>query len=193
MRDYLLTIIGVGLLFLGSLRYAVDTAKRRVRANRVTWAIWTVVSLTCFIAQLHSGVGLVSALTLATGIGPFLVLLATIRNPHAYTQITRLDACCGFLAIISLALWALTSNPNFNIVILITVDWFGALPLLVKTYRAAQPEGASTYLFWALAGAVTLTTVHDWRFAAYGVPLNAVIMSTALLSAAVTSRQRLLT
>jgi hypothetical protein len=180
MVDLTLAILGGVLLVLGSLSCLLGVLRNEVKPNRVSWAIWTVPPTVCFAAQVHARVGPASALTLAIAISSLLVLLATFLNQHGYAKMGPLDWYCALLAAVSTLLWVVTREPDFTVVMLVAIDWLGALPTLVKAYRDPQSESRVTFLLFALGAGVTLATIHNWTLLNYGVSIHTLIMALAI-------------
>ena len=180
MVDLTFAILGGVFLVLGGLSCLLGVLRHEAKPNRVSWTIWTVPPVVCFAAQVHARVGPAAALTFAIAISSLLVLLATFLNQHGYAKMGRLDWCCALLAAVSTLLWVMTRDPDITVVMLIAIDWLGALPTLVKAYRDPQSESRVAFLFFALGAAVTLTTVHNWTLLNYGVSIHTLIMASAI-------------
>src|SRR5437764_1341753 len=150
MLDPRFAILGAALVVLGELAYVVDVLRHQVRPNRVSWAVWTVPPLVCFIAQVDAGVGAASLLSLGMGIGALLVLLASFRNRHAYARLGPLDWSCALLAAVSAVIWAATNDVNTTVITVGAIDWLAALPIFVKAYRSPSSESGHSFLLCAL-------------------------------------------
>lgn len=97
MIDERFVFLSVILIFIGDSTYLLDTIRGRVKPNRVTWFLWGIVPFIAFAAQIDQHIGLVSFMTLAIGIIPILIFLASFLNKKAYWKITKFDLVCGIL------------------------------------------------------------------------------------------------
>ncbi len=61
--------VGLVLQIFGSLSYIVDTLKGKVKPNRVSWLLWSIVPSIAFVAEVKQGVGMESLLTFRGGLG----------------------------------------------------------------------------------------------------------------------------
>ncbi len=187
MIDPRFAILGALITVAGSASYARDTLRGRTQPNRVSWMLWTVAPLIAFAAEVVQGVGLESLLTLAVGVGPLLVVIASFLDPNAYYRLTRFDGVCACLSLAALVAWALTGTGNIAIVFSILADLFGLIPTLRKAHRDPQTESASAFLASGCGAVITLLTVAPgaWIFANVGFPLYVlaadVTLSTILL------------
>ena len=135
MLDPRVVIFGAAISLIGTGIYAVGTLCGRVKPNRMSWVLWAFAPLIAFAAEMASGVGWPSLTTLAPGLGPLLVLIASAFNRQSYCQVTRFDVTCGGLSALALALWAATGNGNVAILFSVLADGLASVPTLIKSYR----------------------------------------------------------
>lgn len=171
MIDPRFAILGALITVAGSASYARDTLRGRTQPNRVTWMLWTLAPLIAFAAEVDQGVGLESLMTLAVGVGPLLVVIASYLDPRAYYRLTRFDAVCGALSLAALVAWGVTGRGNVAIVFSILADFFGLIPTLRKAHREPETESASAFVSSACGATITLLTITLWTFANVGFPV----------------------
>lgn len=186
MIDPRFAILGALITLGGNAAYARDTFRGRTHPNRVSWALWTLAPMVAFAAELAQHVGLDALLTLAVGLGPLLVVVASFVDPNAYARLTGLDLLCGGLSLLALAAWALTGSGDVAICLSILADLFGAIPTIRKAYRHPRSESASAFIASALGAVITLLTIkpHAWGFASFGFPAY-IVLAGSLISALV--------
>jgi hypothetical protein len=182
MIDSRFAILAAVITVAGNAVYARNTVRGRTQPNRVTWSMWTVAPLIAFAAEVTQHVGLDSILTLAVGLGPLLVVIASFLDPKAYARITPVDALCGALSVAALAAWAATGTGDVAILFSILSDFFGAVPTLRKAYRDPRTESATAFIASGVGAAITLLTIkpHHWAFASFGFPAYIVVAATAI-------------
>lgn len=181
--------LAVALSLLGSLRFAGLTLRGRAYPNRVTFALWAAAPLIAFAAQVDDGVGGPAVLTLASGVGPLLVLAASFVSRHGAVRVTGFDVVCGAISVLALAVWLGLSSPGAAVVVAVVADAAGAVPTVRKAWRDPASETASFYVLVGLGAVVTLLTVRsaapaEWVFAAY------VLAVTTALAAIIVLRTR---
>jgi hypothetical protein len=171
MLDPRFTILAGAIAVVSAAGYAVDTLRGRNQPNRVTWAMWTVVPMIAFAAQINQGVGLQSIFTFAGGFGPLLVFIATFVNPKAYWRLTWFDLICGLMSLAALVLWAITGRGLVALVLSVVADFFAAVPTIKKSYQVPVSESGYPFLFGVAAAVITLLTIKEWTLArsAFGV------------------------
>lgn len=146
----------------GTVAYIITTLKGRTRPNRVTWFIWGLAPLITFSAQLSKGVGLEALLTFTAFAGPLAVFAASFVNKNAYWKISRLDWWCGGIALLAIALWAITREGLIAIALSILADLLAGVPTIIKAYREPESENAAAYITACISGIITLLTISVW-------------------------------
>jgi hypothetical protein len=180
MLDPRFVFLGAAINLAGVVVYARDTLKGSTKPNRVTWTLWALVPLIAFAIQLSEGVGLVSVLTLAAGIGPLVVLAASLANPKAYWRLTHFDLACGAIALMAVMLWIFARNASAALVLTLVADFAAGLPTFIKTYRHPATESISAYATEVASVMLALATIQHWDFMTYAFPLY-LLLSSAFL------------
>ena len=165
MIDPKFTILAGIIAVASAASYAVDTLKGGNQPNRVTWALWTLVPMITFSAQISQGVGLQSIFTFGGGFGPFLVLLASFVTRRAYWRLTAFDLLCGLISAAALLLWAITGKGLVALVLSVAADFFAAVPTIKKAYQVPASESGYPFLFGVVAAFITLLTIQEWTLA----------------------------
>lgn len=158
-------ILGFIIQIIGGLGYCLDTLKGKIQPNRVSWFLWFLAPMIAFFAQLNKGVGLQSLLTFSVGFIPLLVLITSFLNKKAVWKISSLDIICGFLSLLGIILWWITSEGNLAIVFSIATDFLAGFPTVVKSYTHPQSENPNVYLSVIISSILTILTIKTFDFA----------------------------
>jgi len=172
------TIIGA----IGSLAYLIDTVKGKVKPNRVSFLLWSIVPFIAFAAQVKQGVGLESLMTFSTGFLPLTTFIASFVNKKAEWKVTRYDLICGFLSIVGLILWMITKVGNVAIFFSIVADGFAAVPTIVKAYKYPDTELAWPWIATSFGVVLTLLTIKGLTFANSGFIIYIFLLDTLIFS-----------
>ena len=183
MIDAHFAILGALVILTGNAAYARDTVRGRTQPNRVTWMLWALAPMIAFAAEVAQGVGLNAVLTLAVGLGPLTVVVASFLDPKAYARITPFDAGCGVLSLVALVAWAATGRGNVAIALSVLADFLAAIPTIRKAYRYPHTEHAAAFLAGVAGGAITLLTIDrsDWGFASLAFPIY-ILLDSGLIA-----------
>lgn len=164
MIDERFAFVGALINLSGTMYYVVAVLRRRVRPNRMTWSLWALAPLITFAAQLSEGVGVASTLTLAVGVGPIFVILASFISRDAYWAMLPFDWACGSLSVSALVLWWFTGSGAVAVALSIVADAFAALPTLVKAWRRPETENTLAYVLGSVGAFTTLLSVDALTF-----------------------------
>jgi hypothetical protein len=175
-------IIGTIIGAIGSFAYLVDTVKGKVKPNRVSFLLWSIVPFIAFAAQIKQGVGLESLMTFSTGFLPLTTFIASFVNKKAEWKVTRYDLICGFLSIVGLILWMITKVGNVAIFFSIVADGFAAVPTIVKAYKYPDTELAWPWIATSFGVVLTLLTIKGLTFANSGFIVYIFLLDTLIFS-----------
>ncbi|MFZ4523716.1 MAG: hypothetical protein ACOYNC_18585 [Bacteroidales bacterium] len=151
--------------------------KGKVKPNRVSFLLWSVVPFIAFFAQIKQGVGLVALMTFSAGFLPFTVFIASFANKQAEWKLTWFDLLCGILSLVGLVLWMITKVGNVAIFFSIIADGFAAVPTIVKAYKYPDTEIAWPWIATVIGIVLTLLTLSTFTFANSGFILYILVMN----------------
>lgn len=175
----------------GGLAYLRATLHGKAQPNPLSWLLWGITPLIAFAAELSTGAGPVAVVTLALGTSPLMVFTAAmIKNPRSF-RLDRLNLLCGALAVAGIVLWILTDHPQLAIVLAILADIASSMPTISKTIKKPRSEYAPTYAISAASMILTMLTIRDWNFTAYGFPLYVLIINTYMVGLITGQRRKL--
>jgi hypothetical protein len=170
-------IVGTLIGAAGSVVYLIQTVKGKVKPNRVSFLLWSIVPMIAFFAQIKQGVGLEALMTFSTGFLPFTVFIASFLNKKAEWKLTAFDLICGVLSLIGLALWLITKVGNIAIFFSIVADALAAIPTIRKAYKYPDTEIAWPWIATVVGVILTLLTLSTFTFANCGFILYILVMN----------------
>jgi hypothetical protein len=173
-------IVGTLIGAAGSVAYLINTVKGKIKPNRVTFLLWSIVPFIAFFAQIEQGVGLEALMTFSTGFLPLTVFIATFVNKQAEWKITRFDLICGILSLVGLVLWMITKVGNVAIFFSIVADGLAAVPTIVKAYKYPDTEIAWPWIATVFGVVLTLLTLSNFTFANSGFILYILVVNTLI-------------
>ncbi|MFC7619441.1 hypothetical protein [Microlunatus sp. GCM10028923] len=189
MIDPHFVFLAAAIGLTGTIRYAIGTLRGRTSPNRVTWILWAAAPLIGFFAQLDSQVGLPAVSTLAIGVGPLLVVIASFVNKRATVRLTAFDFACGAVAVVSLIIWLGLDAAPVAVVFAVLAEAVGAVPTVRKAWRDPWSENAVFYVLVGVNGTLTLLTLINWTPATWGFPGYLVLLSLTM-TAVITLRRK---
>jgi len=161
-------IIGTLIGAAGAVAYLRDTIRGRVKPNRVSFLLWSVIPMIAFLAQIKQGVGLEALMTFSTGFLPFTVFIASFFNKQAEWKLSVFDVICGVLSVSGIILWMITRVGNIAILFSIVADALAAIPTIRKAYKYPDTEIAWPWIATVAGVILTLLTLPILTFANSG-------------------------
>ena len=173
-------IIGTLIGAAGSVAYLIKTVKGKVKPNRISFLLWSVVPFIAFFAQISQGVGLEALMTFSTGFLPLTVFIASFVNKKAEWKLSSFDLICGLLSLVGLALWMITKVGNVAIFFSIVADGLAAIPTIVKAYKYPDTEIAWPWIATVIGVILTLLTLSTFTFANSGFIIYILVLNTLI-------------
>lgn len=171
-------LIAGGLFLAAFIPYVILILDGRVRPNRATWIIWTILGFLILASYRSVGADAIWV-AVAGAIGPLVILALSVRYGEGGTA--PLDLACLAGTGMGIVAWYLTSNPFVGLVIFLASDWFGSIPTIVKTWREPESESLVAWGLWWLGSVFQFLALSDWelRFSLY--PLDFIVAQTIVI------------
>jgi hypothetical protein len=178
--DHRFVLLALAFNVLGAGSYMVRLLRSEIQPHIVTWSIWALAPAVAFLAQLHDGVGLPSAITLFTSVSPATVVVVLLIRGNYLLDVTPFDVGCGLLSILGLALWLSLRETGFAVGFAILSDALASLPTYRKAIRRPGSESWITYGCLAVSALITLATVTEWSFARVGFLVYLAVLGSTM-------------
>lgn len=184
MNQDLIGIVSALIGIYAFYPYLRDILRRKTRPHIFTWAVWSLLMLTGFAAQIVEGAGAGAWTTGALGGLNLLVLILALK--YGEKSFTRSDWAMLSVSLLAIPLWVLTQNPLWSVILISLIDAVAFLPTFRKSWTRPHEETLETYsliglsvlLSFAALETVTLTTV---LFPATLFTVNAVFVAMSLI------------
>jgi hypothetical protein len=179
--------LAAALSVFGSASYIRDTLRGTTSPHRVTWGLWALEGILAFIVEIQQHVGLASIMTLALGLIPLVVLLASFKNPHAVWRIDAVDISCGVVSLAGLVFWAVVNEPTIALVSFVAADFIAALPTYRKSWSSPESETPRVFVMGAVNTGITLLTPKNFTTAGALFP-GVIMLTDSILSVLILTR-----
>ncbi|MCB9806154.1 hypothetical protein H6775_03285 [Candidatus Nomurabacteria bacterium] len=176
--------IGAIIYVLGSFVYFRDTLKGDTKPNKISWALWALISFVATAIGLLEGVGWAVLPVFMSGLGPAIILFVSFKNKNAYWKLGTLDWTCGILSLISLVVWIITRDGILALSLIIFTDVLASFPTLVKSWKYPETESGIAYLAWVINAATAFFAANNYDFVNLAFPTYIVVMDGLLFIAA---------
>ena len=174
-----LGVLALVLNIIGYIPYIRDILRGKVKPQRVTWGVWTILTTIAAVNQVKNGGGYSSLFFISTVVLVAATFLLSIRRGMGGAS--KLDMICLALAIALFAYWATVHDTRISTLIAVIIDGVGAIPTVVKTYKHPATESYPQWVLAGLGGLLTLFAVArmDWAlliYPAYVFAMNGVVV-----------------
>ena len=187
MLDPRFVYVAVALSVLGSASYVRDTLRGTTSPHRVTWGLWAVEGIMAFVVEIEQHVGLAAVMTLALGLMPLIVFLASFVNRRTVWRVDALDVACGAVSVTGLVFWAFVNEPTLALLSFVAADFIAALPTYRKAWKAPQSETSRVFVLGAVNTGITLLTLRSFTTAGALFP-GVIMMTDSILSVLIMTR-----
>jgi len=154
--------------FIATILYVISIWRGHTKPSRVTWAIWTALSLLTAGGMYQSGT--LNGQMYAVVVGDIVITsFALLWGSGGWTRVDRWSLAG---ALIGLTVWVLTKDPFYAILISLSVNYIGAVPTIAKTWKYPGEEDLVAWGVVTLATFIQFLAVTEWTFAAMAQPIS---------------------
>lgn len=178
MYKEIFSAVAIALTFIAFFPYIRSILQKKTKPHVFSWIIWGSTTFIVFLAQLADNGGAGAWPIGVSGIITiYVACLAYIKKSDS--AITRTDWVFFILAMTSLPLWYLTSDPLWAVVILTTVDVIGFGPTVRKAYSYPFEEQLTFFALFTARNLITIMALEHYSLTTVLFP--AVIAAACLL------------
>ena len=183
----ILSAVAIALTFIAFYPYARGIIQGAVKPHVFSWIIWGATTFVVFLAQLdaHGGVG-AWPIGVSGGITILIAILAYVKR--ADVTITKTDWLFFTVAMSSLPLWYLTSDPVWAVVLLTLVDLLGFGPTVRKANANPYSESLPFFALFAARNSIVVIALENYSVATVLFPAT-IAAACVLLMALIVYRR----
>ncbi len=191
MYKELLSAIAIGLTIFAYYPYIRSIIQGKTKPHVFSWVIWGTSTCIVFLAQLADKGGAGAWVIGFSGIiSIYVAFLAYIKRSDS--TITRMDRLFFIVAMTSLPIWYLTSDPLWAVLILTTVDVLGFAPTFRRSYISPFEEQLMFYVIMAGRNLVVISALENYSLTTVLFPATIAVVAL-IFSLMVAYRRRVLT
>ena len=186
----ILSSIAIGLTLIAYYPYIRSILQGKTKPHVFSWIIWGTSTCIVFLAQLADKGGAGAWVIGLSGIiSIYVALLSYIKKSDS--TITRLDWIFFIVALTSLPVWYLTSDPLWAVLILTTVDVLGFVPTFRRSYVRPFEEQLMFYVIMAVRNLFVVSALENLSLTTVLFPATIATFSL-IFSVMVVYRRRVL-
>jgi len=157
------------LACISHIPYLIDILKGTTKPERASWLIWLVLGSISFFSQMAKGA--TDSLWLVGGdtLGTVLTFILAIK--FGVGGLAKRDLVSLAFAFLGLVLWFFTKEPLTALIIVILVDFAGAILTVIKSYEDPGSETLATWVLCSIAGFFAVLSVGEFNLILLLYPL----------------------
>lgn len=137
-------VLAIAVTIYGDSHYLLSVLRGQTKPHVFTWFIWGIVGSVGIAAQIVAGGGV--------GAWPgiystaFCLLFSLLALRHGEKNITRSDWLCFAAALTAIAVWVVTHNPLWSVIIVSLIDALAYFPTFRKSWHKPHEEALTNYI-----------------------------------------------
>jgi hypothetical protein len=158
-----------GISIVAFFMYLRPILKGKLKPNRATWWIWTVVGFMLSASYFSSSKNHTVWIPVLYAAVPLFVAILSIK--YGKGGWTPFDRYCLLGAGLSMLLWWILNSPLIALLINLLIDFLGALPTIRKVYYEPRSEDRAAWTWFFAGNTVNLFAVKSWKFTDASYPI----------------------
>jgi hypothetical protein len=153
--------IAIVLTLVSFYPYIRSIQKGETKPHYFSWIIWGLTTTLSSFTQLADSGGVGAYSVFIAGIICFYIAYLAYQQKRDYT-IDRGDWITFYVALGSLVVWYITSNPLWTALILTMVDSIGFIPTFKKSYNYPWEEHIGFYLLISVKNLFSIVAMENY-------------------------------
>jgi hypothetical protein len=155
------SFIAIVLTLVSFYPYIRSIKKGETKPHYFSWIIWGLTTTLSSFTQLADSGGVGAYSVFIAGIICFYIAYLAYQQQRNYT-IDRSDWITFYVALGSLVVWYITSNPLWTALILTIVDAIGFIPTFKKSYHYPWEEHIGFYLLISVKNLFSIIAMENY-------------------------------
>lgn len=181
-------IFGIAALTLSlgaNIPYVIETVKGRVKPERISWLLWTLLGLTYYFSALFADGA--TLFTFGELIGPGLIFVLALK--FGVGGKSRFDIVSLSVALMAFALLFIVEGVLLGLILALIVDGIGAMLTIRKLLIDPSTESKWFWGIGAVSGLLAIASLDNYDVETMLFPIYVVILSSFIFIKAKSSKQ----
>lgn len=188
--DFKILIAGVSIIMtlVGYFFYFKDIFAGKTKPHAFTWLVWASLTAIAFAGQLSDNGGPGAYVTGVTAAVSFIIFGLAVKKGEK--DITKSDKLNLLGAAAALALWFVTSDPVWSVILISIVDFLGFMPTIRKSYRKPHEETLIAYVLAGLKFVLAIIALDNYSLVTWLYPASLVFANLFFVILLIVWRKR---
>jgi hypothetical protein len=188
MTQFFFGVAALVVNVAGYIPYFAGIFSGRVKPQRITWGIWSILTTIAFVNQVANHGGYSSLFFGSTVLLVVTVFILSIKRGLGGSS--GFDKGILIAAAVLFLVWIITRDTRISTILAVTIDGIGALPTLKKAYLRPDTEVYAQWVLAAISGVLSTLAVPKPDYILYVYPLYVVVMNAAIVAAKFTAEHQ---
>lgn len=168
----ILALVAMAMTLVGYFFYFRDIFANKTKPHAFSWLVWASLTGIAFFGQLSDKAGPGAWVTATTAAISFIIFALAMKKGEK--DITRSDKLNLLGAGLALALWFITSDPLFSVILITIVDFLGFVPTIRKSYHKPHEETLIHYVLAGLKFVLAIVALDNYTIVTWLYPASLV-------------------
>ena len=170
MYKEIIGIIAIAITIIAYIPYIRSIMNGKTKPHVFSWVIWGLVTFIVFLAQIDDGGGIGAWSIGVSGVfSIYVAVLAFIKKSDI--TISKIDWSFFIVAIISVLLWPITSDPLYSVLLLTTIDVCGFAPTFRKSYALPFSEPLLFFVIMTARNIISAIALENYSITTMFFPI----------------------
>ena len=181
--------ISIVIAVIGYVPYFVDIFRGKTKPHAFSWLVWGLLTGIAFVAQVVDGggygawvTGLTSVVTIA------IFILALLKGTR---DIKRFDWMALSVCFLGIAIWGITKEPLYSVILVTVVDAVAFVPTFRKSFMRPGEETVSLFFLSALKFIIGIIALEHYSVVTWLYPASLVLANGAFVLLLIVRRWQL--
>lgn len=182
-------IFGIAALSLSlgaNIPYIIEIIKGKVKPERISWFLWTLLGLTYYFSALFADGA--TLFTFGELIGPVIILILALK--FGVGGKSRFDLISLAVALTAFVLLFVVEGVLIGLLLALIVDGIGAMLTIRKLLIDPSSESRWFWGIGAVSGALAILSLHIYNVETLLFPAYVVILSSFIFIKAKSSQSK---
>lgn len=157
------------LMILSVIPYTRSILRLETKPQRMTWLIWTLLTVIAFFSQMSEGATWSLLLTGGDMVAILIVFILSFK--YGVGGFRKIDIISLIGAVMSLLLWYITKEASLALFFIILTDFIGGTLTITKAWKDPQSENWIGWAMCGIGGLLGAISVGEWNFVLLAFPI----------------------
>ena len=189
--DYkiIIWVLAILTVFYGYGKYIIDVLKWKTKPHVYSWIVFLIMASISFLIQYNDGAWPWSWAFWTSTVTTFVIVVLAFF--YGTKNITPSDTISFILALVSIILYVIISNPVYALILVIFITGLAFYPIFRKSYYKPHEETLITYILAWGRTFISIFAIYNFSLLTVAYPVFIVWVNVSLVSMILVRKRQL--